>query len=218
MNAQQMASALKAFGALVGGSESVGLLKFADVFDGMAEVKAAAVVAQIAKNWKAEGRPAKRPAELEQAALRIEEALTATGAKTQAGVFAKVLAILAGSENQDVDSFVREAIAARVKKAPLPKASKGKSSKVTKPKFADLAPELAEKLVAVACDRARFDALLKDYEEHYKPAELKAIAGRLPGLFVNSTKRVDIVKAVRNWQREEELNTHSHASQAHAGL
>jgi hypothetical protein len=218
MNAKQMVLALNTFGNLIGGSEAAALFKFAEVFDGMGEVKATAVAAQVAKNWKAYGRAAKRPAELEKAVRGIEQALAATGAKAQAGVFAKVLAILVGSDNQDIDGFVREAIDARVKKAPPPKPEKVKPPKVSKPKFADLAPELAQKLLAVAYDRGRFDVLLKDYEERYKPSELKAIAHRLPGLFVNSAKKVGIVKAVRNWQREEELNSHSHTSQANVGL
>jgi hypothetical protein len=213
MNAYQMAAALKAFGALMGGREAVALTKFAQVFDGMGEAKAAAIAAQVVKNWKAEGRAGKRPSELEQAVRRIGEALASTGAKAQASVFAKVLPILAGSDNQDVDSFVREAIAARVKKAPPPK-----PPKVSKPKFADLVPELAQKLTAAACDRGRFDALLKDYEIRYKATELKAIADRFVGFDVHRKKKEDIVKAVRNWQREEELNSDSHASQAKAGL
>jgi hypothetical protein len=216
MNAAQMATALRAFGALMGGGEAVALAKFAQVFEGLGDVKAAAVAAQVAKNWKAEGRAAKRPVELAKAVGLIEQALTATGAKPQAGVFAKVLPLLAGSEQQDINSFVREAIAARVKKAPPPKPSK--QPKVPKPKFADLAPELAQKLKVAACDRSRFDALLNEFEESYKATELKVIAARYMGFDVDKKKKADIVKAVRNWQREEELNSDSHASQAKAGL
>ena len=213
MNAEQMAAALKAFGSLIGGGEGAALNKFAQLFDGMGEAKAAEITAQIARNWKSEGRSAKRPVELERAVRRIGEVLASTGAKAQAGVFAKVLPILAGSENQDVGSFLREAIEARVKKAPPPK-----PPKVAKPKFADLAPELAKSLTAVACDRGRFDALLKVYNERYKTKELKAIADHFMGFDVDLTKKKDIVKAVRNWQREEELDNDSHASQAKAGL
>jgi hypothetical protein len=217
MNAKQMATALKAFGNLIGGSEAVALTKFAQLFENMGEIAASAVAAQVAKNWKADGRIAKRPAELENAVCRIGEALATTGAKAQAAVFAKVsLILLSGREHQDVEHYVRDAITARVKRAPLPKIPK--QPKVAKPKFTDLAPELAHRLTASACDRGRFDALLKDYEERFKATELKEIANRTLGFEVDKKKKLDIVKAVRNWQREEELNTGSRKSQAKAGL
>jgi hypothetical protein len=202
MNANQMSAALKAFGTLLGGSEAMALAKFSQVFNGMGDVKATAVAGQIAKNWKAEGREAKRPAELERAVHRIHDVLVTTGAKTQAGVFAKVLPILMGSESQDVDSYVRDAIAARVKKTP-----------------AELAEALAQKLTAVANDRRRFDALLSDYEGRCKPSEIKAIAERFMGHAVVGKKdKLAITKAIRNWQREGELNRYSHTSQAKAAL
>jgi hypothetical protein len=216
VKAAQLATALKTFGTLMGGSEAVALSKFALVFEGLGDMKAAAVAAQVAKNWKTEGRCARRPAELAKAVGLIEQVLNTVGAKPQAGVLAKVVPLLAGSEHQDVDSFVQEAIAARVKKAPPPKPPK--LPKVAKPKFADLAPELAQRLRAAACDRSRFDAVLKEFEESYKATELKVIASRYLGFDVDKKTKEDIVKAVRNWQREEELNSASHASQAKAGL
>ncbi len=154
MNAKQMVSALKAFGNLMSGSERAALVKFAQVFDGMGEAKAAAIAGQIAKSWKKEGRAAKRPAELERALRQVEDILTATGAKTQAAVFAKVLLILAGDENQNIESFVCDAMAARVKKVPPPKPRK--------PKFVDLLPELARTLTAVASDRGELCAEVGD--------------------------------------------------------
>jgi magnesium-transporting ATPase (P-type) len=202
MNANQMSAALKAFGTLLGGSEAVALAKFSHVFNGMGDVAATAVATQVAKNWKAEGRGARRPAELERAVRRIHDVLVTTGAKTQAGVFAKLLPILMGSESQDVDSFVRDAIAARVKRTP-----------------AELAATLALKLTAVANDRRLFDALLRDYEGRCKVGDLKAIAERFMGHAVVGKKdKPAIVKAIRNWQREGELNRCSHASQAKAAL
>lgn len=225
MNARQMASALRAFGDLIGGNEGAALLKFAHAFDGMGEAKAAAVITQVAKNWKAEGREVKRPAELESAVSQIEKVLTATGARAQAAAFGKVLPILVGSEDQDIDGFVGDVVAARVKRAPPPKSPKASKAtkviRVAKPKklkFADLAPDLAKRLTLAAYDRIQFDALLSDYERRFKPAEMKAIADRYLGFSVNKTKKDDIVKAVRNWQREEELNWDSHVSQAKAGL
>ena len=118
MNSNQMSAALKAFGTLMGGSEAVALVKFSQVFKGMGDVKATAVAAQIAKSWQAEGREERRPVELARALHRIHDVLVTTGAKAQARVFAKVLPILSGSESQDVDSFVVDAIGARVKKTP----------------------------------------------------------------------------------------------------
>jgi hypothetical protein len=185
----------------MGGSEAVALAKFSQVFNGMADASAAAVAAQVAKNWKAEGREAKRPAELESAVKRIHDALIATGARTQAGVFRKVLGILTASEDQDVDDFVRDAMAARVKKTP-----------------AELTAGLAQKLTAAANDRRQFDALLGDYEGRCKPGELKAIAEKFMGHAIGKKNKQEIVKAVRNWQREGELNRYSHESQAKVAL
>lgn len=216
MKAAQMASALKSFSLLMGGNESVAVAKFAEVFEGLGDVTAAAVATQIAKNWKTEGRKAKRPAELATAIGLIARALSAAGAKTQVGAFTKVAVLLAGTEHQDVDSFVREAIAARVKKVPPPKPAK--RPREPKPHFADLAPELAYKLKVAACDRSRFDALLKEYEDSYKATELKVIASTYMGFDVDKKKKADILKAMRNWQREAELNSASHSSQAKAGL
>jgi hypothetical protein len=202
MNASQLSVALRAFGTLMNGSEALALAKFSHVFNGMGDVKAVAVATQVAKNWQAEGREQKRPAELENAVRRIHEALVATGAKTQAGVFAKILPILKGREDQDVDGFVRDAVAARVKRTP-----------------AELAAVLAQKLSAVTNDRRRFDALLSDYEQRCKSGELKAIAERFMGHPGDGKQNKQaIVKAMRNWQREGELHRSSHRSQAKAAL
>lgn len=210
MNVDQMRAALKAFGALMGGTEAVALTRFAKLFDGMGVVTAASVVAQVSKNWTTDKRPKRRPADLERALRRIKETLTATGATTQANVFGKVLALCEGTDNQDLDSFVTDAIAARVKRAKPPKQPKPK-----KPKFADAqAPDLGRALTAAAHQRARFDALLNEYEVAYKPAELKAIAHCFMGYEVDKTKKADIIKAMRNWQREAELNDDLHAAQA----
>ena len=211
-----MAMALKTFSYLMGGSEAIALAKFAQVFEGLGDVKAAAIAMQVAKNWMAEGRGAMRPAELAKAVGLIVQALTAIGAKPQASVFAKLLPLLAGTEQQDVDSFVREAFAARVKKARALKPQK--PPKVANTKFADLAPELAHRLKAAACDRSCFDALLKEFKDSYKASELKVIASHYMGFDVDEKTKEGILKAVRNWQREEELNSDSSASQAKAGL
>jgi len=202
MNAKQLSAGLKAFGSLLGGSEEAALARFSQVFDGMGDTKATAIVTQIAKNWKTEGREAKRPAGLHSAVQHIHTVLLTMGATPQARVFDKVLQILTGSEHQDVESFVRDAIAARVKKTP-----------------SELAAELAQKLTTAASDRRRFDALLSNYEGRCKPGQLKAIAERFIGHpMVGKKSREDIVKAVRNWQREGELNRYSHTSQAKAAL
>jgi hypothetical protein len=202
MNASQMSATLKAFGTLMSGSEALALAKFAHVFNGMGDMKAVAVATQVARNWQAEGREQKRPAELENAVRRIHDVLVATGAKTQAGVVARILLILRGREHQDVDGFVREAVAARVKKTP-----------------AELAAVLAQKLSTVANDRRQFDALLSDYETRCKPGEIKAIAERFMGhAIVGKQNKQAIIKAMRNWQREGELHRYRHTSQAKAAL
>jgi DNA-binding ferritin-like protein (Dps family) len=210
MNVDQMRAALKAFGALMGDADVVALAKFAKLFEGMGDAKAAAVVTQVSKNWTADNRPKRRPADLERALRRIRDTLTATGATTQANVFGKALVLLEGIDNQDLDSFVAEAIAARIKRVKPKKPPKPK-----KPKFADAqAPDLGRRLTAAAHQRARFDVLLNEYEATYKAAELKAIAHCFMGVDVDKTKKPDIIKAMRNWQREAELNDDLHAAQA----
>ncbi len=103
----------------------------------------------------------------------------------------------------------KKANAAVAKKESAPK------KQPPKPKFADaLAPDLGRKLTAAAHQRARFDVLLKEYEAAYKPAELRAIAHCFMGYDVDKKKKGDIIKAMRNWQREAELNDDIHAAQA----
>lgn len=215
MNVDQMRAALKAFGALMGGTEASALVKFANLFEGIGDAKAASVVAQVSKNWATDKRPKKRPAELYRAIRRIQETLTAVGATPHANVFTKTLALLEGKDDQDVDSFVSDAITARVKRTQPPK-MRGKAAK---PKFADaVAPNLGHKLSAVAGQRARFDALLNEYQAAYKPAELRAIAHCFMGYEVDKKKKDEIIKAMRNWQLEAELNDDIHAAQAKIGV
>ncbi len=214
MNTKQMTAALKTFGGMLVGSEGESLAKFAKVFDGLGEAKVTAVVTQVTKNWKTEKRLPKRPVQLERAVRRIENALALTGAKSQAVAFGKVATILSGAVDQDLDSFIQEVIEARVKKAPAPK-----PPKPTKPKFADQVPLLAQRLALASWERSQFDALLAEYEKRHKGTELKAIADRFLGYDVGAKmKKGDIVKAIRNWQREDELNRSNRASQAKAGL
>jgi hypothetical protein len=210
MKVDQMRAALRAFGALMGGAEAVALTKFAKLFEGMGDATAASVVTQVSKNWTASKRPKRRPADLERALRRIKDTLTATGATTQANIFGKTLTLLEGTGNQDLDSFVTEAVAARVKRA-IPK----KQPTPKKPKFDDAqAADLGSRLAAAARQRDRFDTLLNEYEAAYKVAELKAIAHCFMGYEVNKSKKADIIKAMHNWQREKELNDDLHAAQA----
>jgi hypothetical protein len=196
-----MSATLTVFGTLMGGREGAALATFSQVFNGMGDVKAAAVATQVAKNWRAEGREAKCPAELQDAVRRIYDTLVTMGAKTQAGVFEKVLQLLTGNEDEDLESFVGEAIAARVKWTPV-----------------ELAGRLAQRLKSVVHDRRRFDALLNEYEGRCKPAEIRAMAESFIGESIGKKNKPDIIRAVRNWQREGELNRCSHASQAKAAL
>jgi hypothetical protein len=100
MNVAQMLGSLKAFGSLMGGVDALVLGKFAELFEGMGEAKAIAVVAQISKNWTMLNRAKMRPAELERALRRIQETLTATGATAQASVYAKTLTLVEGHEQR----------------------------------------------------------------------------------------------------------------------
>lgn len=210
MNVDQMQAALKGFGALMGGADGVTLNKFARLFEGLGKAKVTTVVTQVLKNWEIDKRVKKRPADLERALCCIRDTLTSINATTQANIFGKVLVLLEGTDNQDIDSFVADAISARCKRA-----KQNKSRKATKPKFADAqAPDIGLRLTAAAHQRALFDAFLNELEAAYKPAELKAIALCFMGYDVGKTRKADIIKAMRNWQREAELNDDLHAAQA----
>lgn len=74
-----------------------------------------------------------------------------------------------------------------------------------------------EKLAAAATNREQFDALLSEFGRACTISELRSIAAYLPGLYVHGTKAA-IVKQMHNWQREGELNTAAHASQAKVAL
>jgi hypothetical protein len=86
------------------------------------------------------------------------------------------------------------------------------------PIAAEHARELADQLTSAAYDRDRFDTLLDQMKGQLKVAELKAVAGFYTGYETTKTKKDDIVRVIRHWHRQDELNRDRRASQAKAAL
>jgi hypothetical protein len=213
MNAEQMRSTLGAFADLVGGGGAEYLNRFAKLFEGLGTAKVAAIVGTIEGNWKSSNRNAGYPSELRKAIADIQQAFERSGAKAQAGAFTALLRLFVGADNQSVDAFVAEAIASRVKQ--------GRSRSTTRaatPFTKEQARSLANQLASAADDRNRFDSLLDELKSQLKVAELKTIAGYYLGHETTKTKKDDIVKTMRHWHRQDELNRDRRASQAKTGL
>ena len=211
MTPKQMVASLEAFGRLAGGSTGNSLTKLATLFSDSEQKQATAIVTQVLKNWNVDGRAEWHPLALRDALELIALALESSGATAQAKVYRKTLEMFSGEGNQDVFSFVTDAVASRLKKAPPPKPKKIDFAQ-------DVAPALAQELHNSSGNRNLFDALLNEYEAKYKAAELKAIAVNYLGYSIEKKKKTDLVKAVRNSQRESELNQDRRLSQAKAGL
>jgi hypothetical protein len=73
-------------------------------------------------------------------------------------------------------------------------------------------------LASAADDRNRFETLLDQLKSQFKVAELKTIARYYLGHETTKTKKDDIVKTIRHWHRQDELNRDRRASQAKTGL
>jgi hypothetical protein len=208
MNAEQMCSTLVAFADFVGvGRRAEALDGLAKLFDGLGPAKVAKIIATIEGNWKSVDRAPRYPAELRTLLEGLRRGFIRSGANTQAKALAVLLRLCVGSDNQSFDAFFSEAVAARAKKS------------VAKKQFtSEQAKMLADQLMSVAEDRKRFDALLDQLKGQFKVAELKTIAGLYTGYETTETKKDRIVKAIRHWHRQDELNRDRRASQAKASL
>jgi hypothetical protein len=217
MNAEQMRLALIALADLVSGGDGLGranaLRRFAAVFEELGTAKIATVVSTIEGNWKADNRTPQHPSELRRVVVDIRKALGHTGATTQAKAFTTLLKLFGGGGGQSVDAFVGEAIGARTKR----KRSRSGAAPKRPPLTAEQARGLADQLTSAADDRTRFDALL-DQLKGEKVADLKAIAGFYTGYETTKTKKDDIIRSMRQWHRDDELNRDRSAAQAKAGL
>lgn len=212
MNADGMRSALTAFAALVGGdSPRAGRLRrLTALFEGMGEAKVTAIVMRIEKNWKASNRTPRHPRLLKEDLTAVQRALEDSTAKTQAKVIAAVLKLLQGTEDQPVESFVSDAIAARLKTVSPPR----RTTTIT----SEHAQRLAAQLVSLRDDRSGFDNLLGELKAHCKAAQLNTIAKFYTGYETGKTKKDDIISVIRNWQRSGEMNRDRRASQAKVPL
>ena len=213
MNAEDMRSALIAFADLVGGSPRADRLRrFAALFEAMGKAKVTSIVATIATNWKASGRVPRYPSQLRDDLTAVYRALECSTAKAQAKVVMALLELFRGSDNQVVEAFVDETIAARIKKPShrVPRAT---------PTFtSEQARNAADQLISAADDRYEFEILLQQLKAHRKTAELRTIARFYTGYETTKTKKDDIIVAIRDWQREGEMNRDRRASQAKTGV
>lgn len=214
MNAEQMRSALVAFAALIGeGRRAHALLSLAGLFEGLDSTQVSKVVATIEGNWKASNRAPRCPADLKSVLEDLHRALEQSGATKQAKAFAAVLRLCSGFDDQSVDTFVAEGTAARVKRV-QPRAAAHARTPLTNAH----AKKLANELASAADDRDRFDALLDQMKRQFKVVELKTIADFYTGYETLETKKDDIVRAMRRWHRQDELNRDRKSSQAKAAL
>jgi hypothetical protein len=62
-------------------------------------------------------------------------------------------------------------------------------------------------------DRAKFDTMLRNYADKYRPGQIKAIAREMTGYDVMGSK-AEVLRRMTNWQREWELNEDLHRAQA----
>ena len=217
MNAEQMRLALIAFAGLVGGGDGScranALRQFAALFEELGTAKVATVVNTIEGNWKADNRAPQHPSVLREVLVDIQNALGHAGAKAQAKAVTALLELFGGGGGQSVDAFVAEAIGARTRR----NRSRGGAAPRRTPLTAHQARSLADQLVSAADDRTRFDALL-DQLKGEKVADLKAIAGYYTGYETTKTKKDDIIRSMRQWHREDELNRDRRAAQAKVPL
>jgi hypothetical protein len=207
MIADQMRVALLGFGNLVRGPRADSVYRLASLFEGLGTTKVASIVKTIEHNWKAENRVRRHPSELRETVAGIEQALVECKAGTQAKAFGSLLQLFSGQGNQPDDAFVAEAIAARAKRT-RPRAA-------TRAAFtAEQARRFADELASATDDRTRFDTLLDELKAQLGVAELKKIAKLYTGYETTKTKKDDIVKAIRHWHREDEMNRDRRAAQA----
>jgi len=218
MNAEQMRAVLLAIADLIGRGEgagrATGLRRLAAVFEGVGTAKTATIVRTIEDNWRYDNRIPGHPPGLRETLVDIQKALASSGAKVQAAAFVDLLRLFGSGRNQAIDDFVVEAIAARTKRS---RPRRGSAPRRT-PLTAEQARSLASQLISAADDRNRFDTLLDQLKRECKLAELKAIAEHYTGYETTKTKKDDIIKSIRHWHREDELNRDRGASQAKAGL
>jgi hypothetical protein len=217
MNAEQMHSVLTNLADLVdsryGGQRANNLRGLAALFEGLGNAKVASIVNTIESNWKWSNREPRHPTDLREAVIGIIRVFDASNAKAQAKAFTILLKLLSGAGGQLVDAFVAEAVAARMKTSRSRGLARTGTSITT-----DVARRFADDLASAANDRTRFDTLLDQLERRCKVAELKTIAGLYTGYETTRTKKDEIIKAIRHWHREGELNRDRRASQAKTPL
>jgi hypothetical protein len=214
MNAEQMRSALVAFADLIGeGHRSHALRRLAEVLEGLGSAQVNKVVDTIESNWRASRRSPCHPADLRIALEGLQRGFELSGAAKQAKAFAALLRLCTGSGSQPVDAFVAEAASARVR-SDRPRENKRPEARIA----AEHAREIADRLASAADDRDRFDTLLDQMKGQLNLAELKAVARFYTGYETTKKKKDDIIRSIRNWHRQDELNRDRSAAQAKVPL
>ncbi len=214
MNAEQIRLALLVLGDLISDPERARALhKIARVFEDVGAAKAVKIISTIRSNWESSGRAPRHPAQLKDSIANAHRLFLSSGAKKQADTFAAFLGLFQGTGDQPIDAFVADAIVSRVKSRTARRPSRPKGAFT-----AEQAQSLADQLASAANDRARFDALLERLKSERKVGELRAIADRYTGYSTAKAKKDDIVRAIRQWHREDEMNRDRRAAQAKTGL
>jgi hypothetical protein len=200
MTPAQMKATLISLSVMFGAQESsksgAELSQLAQLFDDAGKSSLATFIKTIEANWKADVRPPRNPRHLKSVLASIQDLFAAAGASAQVKNFGTILQLFRGDEDQAVVQFLSDTRAASKKRVALRSARPGAE---------DIA-SLAQQLLELKHDREKFDALLAKCEKATVP-NLKMIAAKFLGREIKGkTKKADIVTAIRQRQRQDELN------------
>lgn len=200
MSDNKMHASLLAFADFAGrGSRRSWVTRsLAQVFEGAAGKSVKAMVDAVLANWEADARAPAHPHELREAVFDLHNGLDRIGAKTAAKDVAELLRLFQGGRDQPMEEFVSDVRAAREKK---PKAKFGKRGPPLTPEGARV---FADRLRSATDDRPLFDELLKTMQA-MTIADIQSVATQYMGRTPSDTKKGDLIKAMRRWQRNTEL-------------
>jgi hypothetical protein len=199
MTPAQMKATLISLSVMFGASSKSGaeLAQLAQLFDDAGKSSLATFIKKIEANWKADSRTPCYPSHLKSVLASIQDLFAVAGASVQAKDFGTILQLFRGDEDQAVVQFLSDMRAASKKRVAL------RSARSRAPAAEDIA-SLAQQLLDLRHDREKFDALLAKCEKVTAP-NLKMIAANFLGREIKG-KKADIVTAIRQRQRQDELN------------
>jgi hypothetical protein len=208
MSESKMHAGLLAFAEFAGKgtSRSWVIHSLARVFEGAGAKSVKSLVDTIESNWKADAREPSYPYELRDAVFDLQNGLARIGAKTAAKDIGELLRLFQGGRDQSIEEFVADACAARLKR---PKAKSGKRGPPLTPEGAR---GFADQLRSAMDDRKLFDDLVKKLQP-MTVADIRSVAGYYMGRATSDRKKGDIIRAIRRWHRDFELERDRHAAQ-----